>query len=93
MDAFTHAIGGLTAFYGAGTGLIYLDDVACTLSVSQLLECSSRPILAHNCDHRDDAGVKCEGMFCFLLLLFNPKTLKPWKLVISATRKVAISAT
>ena len=70
------SIGGLTAFFGAGTGLIYLDDVSCTLSISQLLECSSRPILAHNCDHLDDAGVKCEGTYVFFsfLLLFNSKS-------------------
>ena len=49
------------AFFGAGTGPIYLDDVACTPSDSQLLECSSRPISAHNCDHHADAGVGCEG--------------------------------
>ena len=54
------------AHFGVGTGPIYLDDVACTLSSSQLLECSSRPILTHNCDRHDDAGVGCEGMF-FLL--------------------------
>ena len=81
MDAFTHGIGGLTAYFGAGSGLIYLDDVACTLSVSQLLECSSRPILAHNCDHRNDAGVKCEGMFfclyCLTLKALTIITLKP----------------
>ena len=49
------------ARFGAGTGPIYLDDVACTLSDSQLLECSSRPILRHNCSHLTDAGVGCEG--------------------------------
>ena len=49
------------AYFGAGTGPIYLDDVACTSSASQLLECSSRPILTHNCTHSADAGVGCEG--------------------------------
>ena len=49
------------AYFGAGTGPIYLDDVACISSASQLLECSSRPILAHNCRHSADAGVGCEG--------------------------------
>ena len=49
------------AFFGAGTGPIYLDDVACTSSASQLLECSSRPISSHNCLHSADAGVGCEG--------------------------------
>ena len=49
------------AFFGAGTGPIYLDDVACTSSDSQLLECSSRSISSHNCLHSADAGVGCEG--------------------------------
>ena len=58
------------AFFGAGIGPIYLDDVSCTSSASQLLECSSRPILAHNCDHSVDAGVGCEGVVIFFSSLF-----------------------
>ena len=50
------------AHFGAGGGPIFLDDVQCSSTSSQLLECSSRPILAHNCHHSDDAGVGCEGM-------------------------------
>ena len=61
------------AFFGAGTGPIYLDDVACTSNANQLLECSSRQILAHNCDHHADAGVGCEGMFILLLNLIIKK--------------------
>ena len=49
------------AHFGAGTGPVFLDDVQCTSSASQLLECSSSPILTHNCQHSDDAGVECEG--------------------------------
>ena len=63
---FICGIGGVAysnAYFGTGTGPIYLDDVACTLSASQLLECFSGPILAHNCDHHADAGVGCEGKF------------------------------
>ena len=62
--AYTWDTGGVpyySAYFGAGTGLIYLDDVACTSSASQLLECSSRPILTHNCLHSRDAGVGCKG--------------------------------
>ena len=50
------------AQFGAGTGPIFLDDVQCTSSSSQLLECSSSPILTHTCQHSEDAGVGCEGM-------------------------------
>ena len=51
------------AYFGAGSGQIFLDDVQCTSSSSQLLECPSRPILSHNCLHSADAGVGCEGVF------------------------------
>ena len=41
-----------------------LDDVQCTGRENQLLVCSSAPILrvSSNCDHSDDAGVRCEGV-------------------------------
>ena len=51
------------AHFGAGSGPIFLDDVQCSSSSNQLLECPSRPILTHNCAHSADAGVSCEGMF------------------------------
>ena len=42
-----------------------LDDVKCTGWENQLLACKSAPILrvSSNCDHSDDAGVRCEGSF------------------------------
>ena len=49
------------AHFGVGSGPIFLDDVQCTSSSSQLLECPSRPILSHNCRHVYDAGVGCDG--------------------------------
>ena len=51
------------AYFGTGSGPIFLDDVQCSSSPSQLLECPSRPILSHNCLHSTDAGVGCEGVF------------------------------
>ena len=49
------------AHFGAGIGPIFLDEVECTSNTRRLLECTSRPILSHNCLHSDDAGVACEG--------------------------------
>ena len=72
LRCFTNGAGGTpynNAYFGAGTGPIYLNDVACTLSASQLLECSSRPILSHNCNHHADAGVGCEGKCLSVLTL------------------------
>ena len=57
------------AHFGAGSGHIFLDDVQCTSSDNQLLECSSRPILYHNCLHSADAGVACEGKEYFKKLM------------------------
>ena len=51
------------AVFGQGTGPIFLDDVQCSSTSSQLLECFSNPILTHNCLHTADAGVGCEGKF------------------------------
>ena len=61
------------ARFGAGTGSIYLDDVGCTSSDSQLLECSSRPILMHNCLHSADAGVGCKGKLQIVVLTIKSK--------------------
>jgi len=51
------------AYFGTGSGQIFLDDVRCGSYSSQLLECPSAPILSHNCLHSADAGVGCEGKF------------------------------
>ena len=48
-----------SAFFGEGTGSIFLDDVACTGSELTLLECPTDPIGSHNCGHYEDAGVHC----------------------------------
>ena len=74
LSCFIYGTGGTpyySAFFGVGIGPIYLDDVACTSSASQLLECSSRPILVHNCDHLTDAGVGCEGKIFTLNWMCN----------------------
>ena len=55
------------AHFGAGTGPIFLDDVQCISSASQLLECSSRPIMSHDCRHTTDAGVGCEGILPYYI--------------------------
>ena len=57
----TDGIAKLNSHYGASSGQIWLDDVACTSSNTKLLQCSSSPIGSHSCGHSDEAGVKCEG--------------------------------
>ena len=50
-----------SARFGQGEGPIWLDNVMCTGNESELSECGHQGIGSHNCGHREDAGVVCEG--------------------------------
>ena len=63
------ALGG--AYFGSGSGDILLDNVVCRGTESSLLECNTNPIGQHNCDHSEDAGVRCEGIYCNHLSRFG----------------------
>ena len=49
------------AAFGRGTGVILLDNVQCTGTEEDLLECPSNAVGIHNCGHTEDAGVYCPG--------------------------------
>ena len=51
-----------SSYFGQGYGGIFLDNVACFGVESMLVDCTrSSNIGVHNCQHYDDAGVKCQG--------------------------------
>lgn len=45
----------------SNTVRILLDNVQCTGSEVGLVDCQHSPIGTHNCGHREDAGVICQG--------------------------------
>ncbi|XP_053561386.1 scavenger receptor cysteine-rich domain-containing group B protein [Bombina bombina] len=47
------------AWYGQGSGYIFLDNVKCHGNESSLMQCSYIQWNVHNCDHSEDAGVLC----------------------------------
>ena len=61
MLLFPDAVAFQRAHFGAGVGAIFLDNVGCSGSESNLLACARS--WAVNCyrGHREDAGVRCQG--------------------------------
>uniref|UniRef100_A0A3P8VUQ4 SRCR domain-containing protein n=1 Tax=Cynoglossus semilaevis TaxID=244447 RepID=A0A3P8VUQ4_CYNSE len=47
------------AFFGAGRGIIQLDNLKCDGTEAFLLDCSHISWNVHNCNHAEDAGVTC----------------------------------
>lgn len=59
----TDAVAFSSAHFGRGVGPIYLDDVDCTGSESNLADCPHSPSVSCNPGHTEDAGVRCQGSF------------------------------
>ena len=45
--------------FGEGTGTILFDEIACAGNESSLFSCGHRGVGVSNCDHDEDAGVRC----------------------------------
>ena len=58
------------AFYGRGSGPIWLDDVECNGQELSLSGCEHRSWGYHSCssDHQEDAGVQCQRKFALVTL-------------------------
>ena len=56
---YLNAVAVGSAEFGRGSGKIWLDDVGCSGSESNLGQCSHQDWGSHNCGHDEDAGVRC----------------------------------
>ena len=48
-----------SAAYGQGSGPIYLDDLACVGTETDIEDCGHRGLGVSNCGHGEDVGVVC----------------------------------
>ena len=51
------------AYFGEGEGAIFLENVQCNGSEDRLQQCPASPLGVHDCDHTEDAGVKCRSTY------------------------------
>ena len=70
MALFSHA--GAQAFcnsyFGVGSGDVLISGVNCSGIESGLINCTHNGIGNHNCNHTDDAGVTCLGLWLGIIL-------------------------
>ena len=67
---------GEVADFGPGTGSIFLEKVVCSLNDTVLANCGHYGVgVTVQCNHNDDVGLKCDGMYIVLRLYLIPQVI------------------
>ena len=53
----------VSAYYGQGSGQVWLNNLNCVGNESTIVNCSYDGWGIHDCSHSKDAGVKCSASF------------------------------
>ena len=55
-----------------GSGMIWLDDVRCRGTETDIALCPHRGWGSHNCGHHEDVSVRCTvtGIICYIICLW-----------------------
>ena len=59
----TAAISYHNAKFGEGNGPVFLNNLECSGSESRLLDCEQSTVGNNLCDHSNDVGVRCYGLY------------------------------
>ena len=77
------AVGFRRAYFGQGTGRIWLDNVQCSGTETSISSCNKNAYGVHNCRHNEDAGVRCPretllylNTIIFIFFFLNPTLLQ-----------------
>jgi len=64
-----------------GSGVIWLDEVSCNGTETNIAFCPHNAWGNHNCGHHEDVSVRCmvSGMICYQLLSITDYSLCYWK--------------